>query len=278
MKFSEYYNKERHFLQDIYFINQSTENLALIKCMSVGVAYPSKEYKPRYFISENICIEYVESGSGIVRCGNKFFRPSARDTFILPKGQPTYYWSNVENPWKKYWINVEGKLLDKLCEAYEIKNIVHYHNLDINSEIHRLIDLEKCQHDCTASLIEIINDIFFKMYSHTLKEEPNNLATKVLNYISEHIAEPFSTKEMESIFGKSRYQIYRVFKEQYGINPYTYYLNKKISLAKELLVSSSLPISDIACTLSFYDEYHFSKCFKQKEGISPSAYRKGKNL
>ena len=104
------------------------------------------------------------------------------------------------------------------------------------------------------------------MYCHSKKEEPHNLGTLVLNYINSHISEPFSTSELETQFGKSRYQIYRVFKQQYGLSPYTYYLNKKIELAKDLLISSQLTISEIAITLAFFDEYHFSKCFKQKEG------------
>ena len=116
------------------------------------------------------------------------------------------------------------------------------------------------------------------MYCHSIKEEPKNLGTQVMNYISSHISEPFSIEEIENEFGKSRSQIFRAFKEQYGKTPYAFYLGKKLSLAKDLLISTQLPISEIAVNLAFCDEYHFSKCFKQKEGMTPYAYRKHKSL
>lgn len=268
------YDKNRHIAQDMYDFVQSEENAYILKASTVGVTYPSKDFISAPFISKFVCIEYVESGAGVVRCGKKIFHPLEGDAYILPKGQPTQFWTDIETPWKKYWFNVDGQLCDKICEAYKLSNATHYHKLDISPEIHELIEISKSEQDQTGKLIEITNNIFYKMYCHTIKEEPDNLGTQIMQFINTHITEPFSIDEMEQMFNKSRSQIFRAFKEQYGITPYTHYLNKKISLAKNLLTSTQLPISEIAVNLAFYDEYHFSKCFKQKEGITPYHYRK----
>jgi transcriptional regulator GlxA family with amidase domain len=43
--------------------------------------------------------------------------------------------------------------------------------------------------------------------------------------------------------------------------------------AIDLLQNSSLPIGEIAVSIGFCDIAHFSKTFKQKTGLSPSAFR-----
>ncbi len=47
-----------------------------------------------------------------------------------------------------------------------------------------------------------------------------------------------------------------------------------IQEAKLLLHKSSLSIAQVAAALYFKDQFHFSKFFKKKAGMSPSAYRK----
>jgi AraC-like DNA-binding protein len=151
---------------------------------------------------------------------------------------------------------------------------VLYHNLDLKNEMLELIEISKSEKECTQELIEITNRLFYKMYCHSIKEEPDNLGTQIKKYIAEHITEDFSIDEIEKEFDKSRSQIFRTFKEQYGITPYSHYLNEKLSLSKNLLINTQLSINEIALSLNFYDEYHFSKYFKQKEGVSPLTYRK----
>ena len=55
----------------------------------------------------------------------------------------------------------------------------------------------------------------------------------------------------------------------------TYRLDRKIKLAKDMLVNTNLPIKQIASNLCYADEYYFSNVFKQKTGVSPGRYRKG---
>lgn len=66
----------------------------------------------------------------------------------------------------------------------------------------------------------------------------------------------------------------RVFRQAYDETPYSYILRRRIETAKQLLRSTSLPLSEIAERLSFSDLHHFTHTFKRREGMSPGAYRK----
>lgn len=267
-------DNDRKIIEDMYDFVQSTENSSLLHASTVGMGQASRNYLSKPFVSIFVSIVYIENGSGIVRYGKEFFQADEGDTIILPKGQPAEYWSSVENPWTIYWFNIDGLLCDKLAEVYKLKNAKLYRNLDISGQMKELIEISKSGVDNTGRIIEITNRFFHQMYCHHAKDEPQNLGTCVKDYINDHIKEGFSIERIEKKFGKSRSQIFRVFKAQYGITPYTYYLNQKIALAKNLLINTDLPISEIAVSLDFYDEYHFSKYFKKKENVTPFSYRK----
>lgn len=64
------------------------------------------------------------------------------------------------------------------------------------------------------------------------------------------------------------------FAELKGVPPARYRLLRLIDQACALLAADERPLRAIASQLGFCDEFHFSKLFKQRTGLSPSAYRR----
>jgi len=71
----------------------------------------------------------------------------------------------------------------------------------------------------------------------------------------------------------SRSQCTKLFIKVYGLSPRQYVSRRKLMLAKELLVTSGLPISEIAEQLGFQSASHFSRQFRRWTGYSPSAFK-----
>ncbi|MDB8791025.1 helix-turn-helix transcriptional regulator [Romboutsia sp. 1001216sp1] len=65
----------------------------------------------------------------------------------------------------------------------------------------------------------------------------------------------------------------KLFKKETGLNFINYLNSKKISKAKELLVSTDEPINNIAINLGFEDCGYFIRVFKKSENITPKKYR-----
>ena len=65
-----------------------------------------------------------------------------------------------------------------------------------------------------------------------------------------------------------------LFKQTVGISPQEYIKRKRMETAKCALLSDPSPIQKIAKALGFYDQFHFSRQFKEVIGVSPSAIRK----
>jgi transcriptional regulator GlxA family with amidase domain len=66
----------------------------------------------------------------------------------------------------------------------------------------------------------------------------------------------------------------KLFKKHTGVTPCEYYLNYKIGKLKEMLRDTNLSIAQAfnACNMDYNG--HSARVFKEKTGISPSAYRK----
>lgn len=93
-------------------------------------------------------------------------------------------------------------------------------------------------------------------------------------YISEHLAENI-TREMlaEHVYLNSAY-LSRLFKKEKGMSITDYLLQERMRIARDLIESSTLPISDIAQSVGFSNFSYFAKMFKKVHNVNPQQLRK----
>ncbi len=70
-------------------------------------------------------------------------------------------------------------------------------------------------------------------------------------------------------------QFRRLFRAWVGMAPRTYLRHHRLSLARQLLALTDLPIAAVAARCGFDNPSHFSRAFKRAFGIAPTAYRQG---
>jgi len=69
----------------------------------------------------------------------------------------------------------------------------------------------------------------------------------------------------------------RVFRRWAGATPRAFIMAARIDAARGLLRVSNHSITRIAELMGFADVYHFSRRFREQTGLSPSAYRRGRD-
>ncbi len=84
----------------------------------------------------------------------------------------------------------------------------------------------------------------------------------------------WQVEELAEVGNLSTDQLRRSFKRQTGMLPKRYVEELKLRLAAELLISTQLPVGEIAARFGYRDPYHFSRRFKFFTGASPEKYRK----
>ena len=106
------------------------------------------------------------------------------------------------------------------------------------------------------------------------KDIPQNIKS-CANYIAENFTEDISVEFLASIAGLSKYYFIRNFYKYYDSTPYEYLTFCRINHSKNLLISTNASIEQIAGDCGFSSVVTFNRCFKNKEGCSPSNFRKG---
>lgn len=103
-------------------------------------------------------------------------------------------------------------------------------------------------------------------YSHAVQ--------KCCDYIELHTDQKLSAADLAQLVGYTEYYLTDKFKKETGVSLSTYIRSKKISRAKILLETTSLPISEISEKLAFNTPNYFIQCFRNAEGCTPAQYRK----
>lgn len=101
---------------------------------------------------------------------------------------------------------------------------------------------------------------------------PKALQT-LLALMRANIEEPLSLPELAQCVNLSRRQMERLFQTYLDTSPSRYYLELRLVHARRLLLQTNRSILDISLASGFVSSSHFSNCFKDYYGITPSAAR-----
>lgn len=98
----------------------------------------------------------------------------------------------------------------------------------------------------------------------------------VLRHLDAHPEKTFGLDELANLAHMSRRLLTREFRKATGRSIRRYQLEQKVRIAQSLaLHNPGVRLKELAHTLGFYDEFHFSKTFKRLAGKCLSAARRG---
>lgn len=103
------------------------------------------------------------------------------------------------------------------------------------------------------------------------------MVEKITDFFEVHYAEKISLDQIAGNMYLSPFYVSKIFKAETGDTPIHFLIEIRLEKAKELLVSDQeLSIQEVAARVGYEDAYHFSKLFKKKFGVAPSAVRRQK--
>jgi AraC family transcriptional regulator, glycine betaine-responsive activator len=97
---------------------------------------------------------------------------------------------------------------------------------------------------------------------------------EAVSLMEANIEEPISLDELASHVGLSRRQLERLFQKHLACVPTRYYLELRLTRARQLLHQTDLSIVDVAFACGFVSAPHFSKCYRDYFGIPPRDERR----
>lgn len=98
-------------------------------------------------------------------------------------------------------------------------------------------------------------------------------ARKVMDFIEGAMAGPIHLSDLARAAGISRAHFARAFRNEIGITPHAYVLQRRLERALHLLRWSRMPIRDVATATGFSDHAHLTGTFRRHLGASPRDVR-----
>ena len=123
-----------------------------------------------------------------------------------------------------------------------------------------------------------IDNLKISLFERRVAEEPaeqeERAITGITRYLQEHLAEEVSLSVLAERFHLNPQYISQLFKNEIGVGFLAYLTNIRMEKAKKLLLSTPLPVAEVAERSGYGDYRVFTKVFKKSEGVTPSQYRR----
>ncbi|MFP7300049.1 response regulator [Neobacillus niacini] len=104
--------------------------------------------------------------------------------------------------------------------------------------------------------------------------QSNSAIKDAIAYVNDHVTKPITLREVAEAVHLNASYLSVLFKEQTKLTFSEYVTRNRLQIAKNLLLTTNVPIEEIAQQAGYQTAKYFIKIFKDYEGITPSKYRK----
>lgn len=154
-------------------------------------------------------------------------------------------------------------------------NYFYSKNIDIVALFNHEMSYEAYMDSCSTidSVKRAVEFLIFAANQQEKQESELGYVERAKTYILENSDKLLTVRDVSEYISLNPEYFTRLFKKETGYNIKDYIIQCKLSIAKDLLVNSDLPISMVALELGYSNFSHFTQMFKRAEGITPKEYR-----
>ncbi|WP_171686776.1 helix-turn-helix transcriptional regulator [Paenibacillus planticolens] len=218
-------------------------------------------------------------GKGILSQGEQHHELHAGTCFFVQEAIPSTYRCQ-NNDWKFYFLDFSSLDVMPFLQLPVGRVIATGKVADAIQLCERMIDTLIAEPFGYAYSANMILQELLLLFAKEHSAAPSSRHTELNNiliYIHRNMNKAIRIEELIAQSGLSRTTFFSRFRSITGQSPSDYILNLKLESAKVSLETTNVSLKEIAAHLQFYDEFHFSKLFKRKYGLSPSAFRRLKD-
>jgi AraC family transcriptional regulator len=99
---------------------------------------------------------------------------------------------------------------------------------------------------------------------------------RVLEHIETRLAAPLRNRELAALVDYSEFHFNVAFRNTLGTSPHEFLIRRRIERAQQLMLSTDMPLCDIAAECGLADQAHLSRLFRKVVGESPAAWRRSR--
>lgn len=236
---------------------------------------------------EGYIINLTTRGQGIVHDGKTVMTCKPGDLLLFPVGAPHYYGRDPDHSeWYHRWIYFRPRAYWEqwLCWPQKIEQVGHLFLSEpaLQKEFDSLFKEIEYTHRRGTTLAEnlsinLLERLLLRSAEENMIGDRQAFDPRVLracHLISEHLFEDWSIVQLAKEICLSPSRLEHLFRQQVGTTISRWREDQRLIRARQLLQVTQSPISIIAASVGYDDQLYFSRVFRKRIGISPSAFRK----
>ncbi len=184
---------------------------------------------------------------------------------------------NLEFCWLVFDGVAVSSYFDWLMELYGERHVITgMHGSELQALFDRILLFGKSSgHISEITVSQTIYAILCQLLSATGSEHPQRAGAieKAMEYMDQHFDAPLLVKDIATVVGLSSSHFTLLFRRELGYAPHEYLSLRRVNHAKELLLSTTKSIREVAFSSGFASEENFIRAFKKATGSSPTAFR-----
>ncbi|MCI8359709.1 MAG: AraC family transcriptional regulator [Clostridiales bacterium] len=232
-------------------------------------------------------ILYVADGKGEIVIDGRRYSLTTGDLIVVNPGLSHAERSDPQSPLHLIFLGVDGLEIDGMGR----NQLIHAEHSPIIQPNKYRYKLESYFSDLIA---ETLNQVeYYSEISHGLVTALVVLILRILHvsgqpsdggmseecrkikaYIDTHYTSDITLESLSEAAYISKHHLAHIFKQQAGVSPIRYLIERRIERAKSLLAETDMPIQEVAGMVGYADNVYFSQIFKRITGQSPSAFRR----
>lgn len=250
---------------------------------------PTNHFHPYYELY------YLDSGSCRFFIGGKMLDVHAGDLLIIPP-RTLHYTRYMFGTCRRYNLFFQKKDLEsdvrntfpdpqEFFRRWRLMQIPDFYRDTLTAIFGRMLNEEKIQDERSPLLLKCRLQETLLVCSRVglIPDAPpadihttDQAIVRAAEYMREHFRESLSAEEIANAAGFSINYLSRKFRQAAGMGVHEYLSYIRLHQAALELVETQDSVTDIAMRCGFSDGNYFKDVFKKHYGVSPRAYRTGK--
>lgn len=238
---------------------------------------------------DRIEILYVEKGSLEVVCANKKVQAGQGEAVFVHPRQPHAATAGEDGVvYRAVMFELSG-WVGQTAAGEDVAALLLSGNLRFENRIAKrgltgLVRRICREYDCrrTGSVL-ILKGMIYELLGGMLRWQqdisyvPQALDDRfeqALDYLNSHYTESLSTREIAQKFSYEESYFCRKFRKRLGLSVVEYIRILRLEMACMLLTAKKDSVSEIGERCGYPDANYFIRCFKERYGVTPAAFRK----
>lgn len=242
---------------------------------------PRTEF-PNGYIRHYIAI--VLDGECILQAGTYIYHLHKNDGFFMRAHFPFSYYKSSQKCVTQ-WISFDGYATIPLFSKLNLENYMIFRNLDTMSLTESMstmyltsINTDKSSRlKNSAMTYKLLIDIYTQSEQGIASSSDtisNNSLLMAKSYIEQYYYKELTQIQIAEHAGITPQHLCRLFNKYLNTSPINYLNNTRITHAKYMLRTTTLPIITIGEKVGYSTPHYFSSTFRRLEGHTPGEYRK----